>query len=536
MEQVPIGVPYELPFIESNAGNALSHTFLTKKLNGEGLVRWNQGNNSSVQGMVPADSDNGYLYMEGEAVGDKAALVSGKINLANAINPMLSIAYVGFSGDKNRIGITIVCNGEEKLLEEWETSASTASWQEKVMSLDEYRGQTIQFILYGELRTSTRVFADLIQIIDYPDIDLAVSGITAPSSLKVGASGQIKALIENKGLNTVSNYMVNLYNNDQCICTIKSTEELQSRGQAIYSFDVNATPLSDDVMNVYVMVTTEGDAVQANNKSSEKTIIIEKSQLPAPQNLTAVKTANGDIKLTWEDADLTALANGYITENCENYESFSIDGFGEWTTIDADKSISNAFSTISVPHLGSEAIGFMLFDCADAKFNTTFNGHSGCKYFMAFTNQAQKMDDWLISPELNGKAQTISFFARGYHPDYPESFEILYSTTGKEITDFKAVAIYNNVGYTFTEYTAQLPEGSTYFAIRCTSTNGMMFIVDDITYAPKSYNIKIEGYNVYRNGDLIASNVPTKEYRDLPETGNLQVYNVTAVYNYGESA
>lgn len=535
LEQVPIGVPYELPFIESNAGNLLNHTFLTKKLNGDGLVRWNQGNNSSIEGMVPADNDNGYFYMDGNAVGDKAALVSGKIDLTTAQNPMLSIAYVGFSGDQNRIGINIICNGEETPLKEWETSAPSASWQEMIIPLDAYKGQTIQFVLYGELRTSKQVFADRIQIIDYPRIDLAVSAIVAPESLRPGASGEVKVLVENLGLTPISDYTVNFYNNGQCVCTMTPSGELPFHGQAVYVYNVNASPLSADEMKIYAEVQVAGDDVESNNRSAEKVIVIEKSQLPAPRNLTAEKAADGGVRLTWDDADMSSLADGTVTEDCENYESFTIDGFGEWTTIDADKSVSLAFQSIDVPHLGTEAFGFMLFDCSDSKFNSTYNAHSGNKYFMAFTNNAQKMDDWLISPELNGKAQTISFFARGYHPNYPESFEILYSTTGKESTDFKAIAVHKNVGYEFREYSADLPEGARYFAIRCVSKGGMMFIVDDITYAPKSYDIKVEGYNVYRDGSLVASRVPSREYIDDPKTGDLHVYNVTAIYNYGES-
>lgn len=535
VEQVPIGVPYELPFIESNAGNRLTHTFLTKKLAGEGTVRWNQGSNTSIQGMIPADSDGGYLYMSGEQVGDKSALVSGKISLAGAKNPVMSIAYVHFVDNHNKVGINIVCDGVETPLDEWETNGESASWARHNMSLEKYAGKTIQFILYGELRTSANVFVDCIEIADYPQKDIAISGINAPATLQSGHSDVVKVLVENTGLDAIKDYTVTFYVNGEAVSVQNSEAELPFRGQAVHSCTISANPLSANEYNIYAEVACTGDLIADNNKSKEATVEVLLPTLPAPMNLDAKLDPSGKaVNLTWDDAADLTLSSTAVTEDCETLESFAIVNPGDWTTIDADKSISRQFTSIDVPHMGKEAFGFMVFDVTDSQFNSTFNARSGNKYFMAFTNEAATCDDWLISPELNGKAQTISFYARSYNPNTPESFEILYSTTGKEIADFKVVKVHNNIDYTFQQYTADLPEGAIYFAIRCVSQNGIMFIVDDITFSPKG-ELKVVGYNVYRDGSLVKENVTEKEYTDAIDELASYVYNVTAVYNYGES-
>ncbi len=147
--------------------------------------------------------------------------------------------------------------------------------------------------------------------------------------------------------------------------------------------------------------------------------------------------------------------------------------------------------------------------------------------------------DWMISPMLSGEAQTISFYAKSYNANYPESFKVLYSTTGNDIDDFIEVESYSDVPDVWTEYTFPVPEGSVYFAIFCDSDNAFMFFVDDVTYTPanaESLNLTILGYNIYRNGEKINDTpVSATQYRDPDGVANDE-YMVTVVYPVGESA
>jgi len=64
----------------------------------------------------------------------------------------------------------------------------------------------------------------------------------------------------------------------------------------------------------------------------------------------------------------------------------------------------------------------------------------------------------------------------------------------------------DNIGGTWTSYSFKLPEGARRFAIRCTSVFKFMFFVDDVTFipVPEENEIVLEGYNVYRDGNLLA--------------------------------
>ena len=159
-------------------------------------------------------------------------------------------------------------------------------------------------------------------------------------------------------------------------------------------------------------------------------------------------------------------------------------------------------------------------------------------------------DNWLISPELTGKAQEISFWANNFNDtgtnsddepysyDYPETFEVLYSTNGTNILNFTKIGdTYNKEGGKWQEYKVQLPEGAKYFAIHHNSKKRLddedyimspwLFQLDDITYA--TTNLKVLSYNVYRDGELIG-NTSSTTYVDNSATTGSHVYQVTTVY------
>lgn len=89
-----------------------------------------------------------------------------------------------------------------------------------------------------------------------------------------------------------------------------------------------------------------------------------------------------------------------------------------------------------------------------------------------------------------------------------------------------------------TEYTAELPEGARYFAIRSCAIGASMLMVDDVTYIPASANTRLEhiGYNVYRNGEKLNDTpVTDTTITDTLAQPGFHTYAVTALYNVGES-
>ncbi len=122
-----------------------------------------------------------------------------------------------------------------------------------------------------------------------------------------------------------------------------------------------------------------------------------------------------------------------------------------------------------------------------------------------------QVDDWAISPELSGNAQTVSFYARSFQSIYPENIEVLYSTGSTDPKDFSIAKPNTQVPGEWTLFEASLPEGAKHFAIRSCGSYNFMLMVDDVAYEAKALGEKytIAGYNVYRNGERINDSLIT---------------------------
>ena len=108
---------------------------------------------------------------------------------------------------------------------------------------------------------------------------------------------------------------------------------------------------------------------------------------------------------------------------------------------------------------------------------------SGSQMLGSFAPRTGASDDWLIWPRLAGGVQLVKFFARSILNIYPESFEVLVSTTDAARESFTRVASHT-VGMKWTPVAIVLPEDTRYFAVRCVSPNQFALMLDDITYAP----------------------------------------------------
>ena len=166
------------------------------------------------------------------------------------------------------------------------------------------------------------------------------------------------------------------------------------------------------------------------------------------------------------------------------------------------------FQGLDLPGISGK-ISFFVFDGSD--FSATFGANSGSKFLAALYRQDMgTTDDWAISPELSGDAQTITFFARSYDAQYPEKIEMLYSTGSLNPDDFIPVKTVAKVpgDYTedgsavkFTEMSFDVPAGAKYFAIRSCATDSFMLELDDFSYVPAGTSeLTLTGYEVYQIG------------------------------------
>ena len=255
--------------------------------------------------------------------------------------------------------------------------------------------------------------------------------------------------------------------------------------------------------------------------------------------------------LAWTAPDLSdGNPDNIVTETFEDYKAWDIDRAGEWSFIDADKRLTVGIGGITAPDFYKPA-AYRVFNNAEMYGPTaeSYVAHSGHQYLAAFCSQEDKPektivnDNWLVSPKLNGVSQEVSFWARTYNDYYgEEQFEFLTSTTDSEQASFKVLAKVtdvpmNQATWAWQEYKFTVPEGTRYFAIRHISPDGFIFLLDDITYNEGGGNIKLAGYNVYRDGvKLNETPVANAEFVDTNAPDCDHTYHVTALYDLGESA
>ena len=165
---------------------------------------------------------------------------------------------------------------------------------------------------------------------------------------------------------------------------------------------------------------------------------------------------------------------------------------------------------------------------------------------VAWSNNGQNAN-LLISPELTGKAQTISFWARGFTvaSGLNETFSVWVSDTDTEVKSFTQLHEVENypengiVPEEWTEFKVTVPEGTKYFGILHDSYDSYALFIDDITFKAAGVlpsDTKLTGYNVYCDGKLLPD-MPTDSQCIFHDPGENGIYNyrVSALYNYGES-
>ncbi|MDO4159582.1 MAG: choice-of-anchor J domain-containing protein [Prevotellaceae bacterium] len=537
------GAPYLLPVNESVSGGKITYLWYTD-YTGNSIF--------DVTTSASSDNDKGCFILSPKDANDIAWINSGKISLAGATNPEVVFDHYSTPGEPLKLTVEFQKpNGDILDVKTIDYSSMTgeAKWiTENIKFTDEYKSLPyvlVNFRVNVEGDAYSSLYIDNISIRDVYQYDLSVS-VTAPEKLSKGQTGNLNVKVSNQGDNTISNYTIKVSDGDKEIASYNETEAIASFANKEYTIPYETSVFDDaSEANIKVDVTTDIDLYEDNN-TAYATIALYGSDLATPSNVTATETSVGEITVNWVCPSTTIETK---TEDFESYDPWTIDEFGDWTTIDVDGGLANAlFQNTSYPHQG-EPFAFMIFNPEDmfegcVEANPTLAPHSGNQYASAVyttdpsTGDWLNSDNWLISPILPGTAQTISFWARTGNYYYYESFDVLYSTSGTEISDFtKLGSTYSLTDSDWKQITVDLPEGTTHFAIHHNTSyyDSFFFMIDDITYTTGA--AAPIGYNIYRDEVKVgntAADVTTYVDSSVPE-GNHN-YSVTAVYSNGESS
>lgn len=542
-----VGKPYE-ELTESFGNGRLAHIFLIKKLTPGLDMTWSLYNDNGVEGIPSQDGDNGYAAANARNVGASGALETGKVIVPSDIeNPALSFHTFNIIGesnqpDENLVEIAVAEAGSNQFTTVFSRSvdaicAGQPGWGKGIASLAAFKGKTVVIRIIATVNSYVWTAVDNLKIENMTGHDLRLVSITAPSSVRTGADYTVDVKVSNEGANAAEAYSVELYADDELVATEACADHAIATTKTV-SFAQTMHPLAEQAVAFHAVLVYAEDEV-ADNNTSEKTLVAPVlSVLPAVTDLSAVRNAEGAV-LTWSEPDLSQGVTEVINEGVEEAEAWahSLEG---WTFVDADDAFVGGFQNMQLPGftIGQTKASFFVFN-APYVDNNTFAAHSGDQYLASlFRADDGKVDDWAISPQLSGNAQKIRFYARSYSSQYPESIEVLASTTGIQTADFTVVRPETVVGANWELIEVQLPAGTQYFAIRSVATGSFMLMIDDITYekAYSTADLSIVGYNIWRNGEKLNAE-PEAEctFTDAAAPDSKTTYVVTTVYTAGES-
>lgn len=533
---IVVGGNYTLPFHESFPQGEMENSFWMATSAGNGSFQ--------TYDSMSEDGDGGCIGFVAGAMTDSASVCTGKIELGTEGSPKLLFYYYSLPNATADLTVKLTKNGQS----EYTTlktidiaSSGTTGWTPVIVDLSQYKsdnGYVNIWFCASTKGSDSPVIIDNISIDEVAEYNLSAT-IVAPSIVNSGAEGEFEVNVYNIGSNDANGAVVELYADEEAVDT--KTINVAAYMSEKVKLHYTPTPASPESMKFHAIVKYDGDSDTSDNATDTCEVKIMKKSLPTVEGLSGTVGEGGTVTLSWGKP----LYENYKTlEDFESYEPFTIANVGDWTLVDVDGGpTTSIYGASSFAH-SQEPFAYIVFnpeeDGLDTMLYPAYSTKSGSQYMAAFASIVGKTaighnDDWLISPELSGEAQTISFFAKSVDDSYgQEAYEVLYSTTDREPESFVSVVSGTVPSGEWTEITAEIPDGAKYFAIRCVSEDCFIFMVDDVSYYGKP--LTLNGYNIYRDDEYLASvNADVTTYTDTDVTEGTHKYAVTAVYLEGES-
>ena len=558
---IPVGTPFAMPYIDSFGGGLHypmgQEVIKTPGFNDNRGMSVAAGVSSGGLSVGDADGDNGCLAWY-TVSGNAIKLSSGNIHIDDADDVAMSYYYTGVPDMAGyQIDAYIIADGIETAVHPTIDTRDCAEkgWNRVQASLTPWRGKDVQFQFFITCESNNFAFGlDRIELRRFPARDLAAGEVGGPYKMTVGKPCSIMAQVLNEGSDDApEGYTVDLYADGKVVSTL-SGPAIKPYSSTLLNFEYTPSGFVDtDTQTFKTIVSWNLDEIAVNNESDELVISLEPSKYPAVTDLDGSLDESLKATLTWTEPD-HAPKTYEITETFDDYEPFTVTGFGDWSLYDGDGEDSWALGRKKYPN-AEAPMAWMILDKTQIEGLGDYEllPHSGDK--VAYASCAGQGDDWMISPELPGIAQTVTFYAATAPYDYgEESLEFYYSTTGTDIDDFIMLGervdvpegdwVYDEYYEedvqvtTWYEYSYNLPEGAKHFAIRYVSDNIWGLYIDDITFTISEETIGLLGYNLFRNGVMLNESPLTgcsftDDLSSLGE-GNYS-YALETVYDKGKS-
>ena len=539
----------EIPFADSFAGATISDQWTLTTTNTS--YPWTAVSSGSSPSASPYDADGGMLMYKSYSAqaGNEVTMTTPPLNIASSANPVVEFWMYHDSNSstkEDKVNVLISCDGGEfQLLDGADIlrySAETG-WTKHTFSLVGYKNAvSVRIQFKGISEYGYNIFIDAINIYNKAEYDMAAVALDAPEIVYTGNTGNFTVSVRNNGIAAVAGtaYQVDLYNGDTLVTTVDGVDV---GVDAIAEIPVSLTysALDAATYNYYAEIVYRSDEVGENNSTEPKTVVVATYPAPAVDDLGGSIQNRNNVVTSW-----TAPVNAdevepfSLTENFDSFTELTYDSqIGEFTNIDGDQLDTRVWFD---SYITKGPKGFFVFSTNFVNSSSTvYAAHSGKNLLAALGSSSGESDDWFISPELPGTGiATLSFYTKLGSSYDKGVFRIEYSTTDAQPQSF--IPLTDNVtvsGYQMTSWTKmsyEIPADARYVAIHHVSgTNDWGLLIDDISIASEPFTLL--GYNVYRDGAKINNELVTEPtYTDLDLGNNTYNYNVTAVYEGGESA
>lgn len=437
-------------------------------------------------------------------------------------------------------------NGAQNIIDGavFNAHADVAGWKEITVSLADFTNcKSASVAFYGYVIPDNTIHIDNVRVEGVANTrEVALTGIVAPAEARTGIPVNISIEVANKGSEDSGSFTVEMQAGANTVATKTVTPVKAGEKQTV---NFTYTPAESEAGNITILSFIIKDAGTSDTNTANNLI---RSLLEVkPFNACRVSKLDGAItpggvELRWNLPDESDF-NEPVTDDVEAYESYAINNVGNWTMHDGDKGYNYLMSdgeggTFEWANC-REPQAFIVFDTTPFAGSLSALPVSGSKYFAAWpVASAAANDDWLISPELPGTAQLISFYVRSLNAG-TDAIEILVSSTGTDPESFTSLtgAEPIKVGAEWNLLHFALPEGTLHFAIRYIGRSGEGIMIDDLKYFGTPV-FTPEGYNIYRNGTRINTELVTDLHytdTDLQESTAYR-YAVAAVVGGQEMA
>ena len=164
------------------------------------------------------------------------------------------------------------------------------------------------------------------------------------------------------------------------------------------------------------------DGNPEDNTSPDLKVTLMLPTHPVVKDLALEDTEAG-VRLTWSEPNLSDGAGECMTDDFESYDDYA-SPFGDWSVYDGDGALVGGFlqadgSLIDMPYNDKRASFWIQPALGDFMFIPPFSGDKVVIQMYSYNSDgAVQSDDWLISPELYGGRQTVTFMARSLSEIY----------------------------------------------------------------------------------------------------------------------